>query len=127
MRDAEVFLRLGASVLLLSLLPALVGTRSPEAADGGGMREFPAGRGAGRVFVGGPRFGCGVGRGRGAEGGGMRELVLLDGERDGGRRCGCDGEAGCTDSVVGVWLLRSIGWDWFVVPFMVCRGRAVSA
>lgn len=104
-RDAEDFLSEGFSVLLLSRLPLLVGTRSPDAADGGGMRELPAcGRGGCRVFVGGARFGCGVGRGRGAAGGGIRELAFaLVVERVGGRRCGCDDggvrDGGCGDLV----------------------------
>lgn len=91
------------------------------------MRELLAGRGGWSVLLGGPRFGCGVGSARGAEGGGIRELVLLAVERDGGRRCACDEDAGCTGSVLGVWSLPVIGWDWFVVPFMLCPGLPVSS
>lgn len=88
---------MGASVLLLRRLLLFVGTRRLDAAEGGGMRELPVvGRGGWRVFVGGPRFGCGVCRGRGAAGGGIRALVFaLVVERVGGRS-DCD-EGGVRD------------------------------
>lgn len=102
LRDAEDFLRVGLNVLLLRRLLLLVGTRRFDAADGGGMRELPVfGRGGWRVFVGGPRFGCGVCRGRGVAGGGIRELVFaLVVVRVGGR-CVWD-EAGVRDGGCGI-------------------------
>lgn len=92
LREALGFLRVGASVVLLSLLLLLlVGARRLEAADGGGMSEVPGfGRGGCRVLCGGPGplFGSGIGRGRGAVGGGIRELGFVVGGR--WREGGCD-------------------------------------
>lgn len=86
LRELLGFLRVGASVLLLSLLLLLLllGARRLEAADGGGMRVLPA-------------FGCGGWRGRGAAGGGIRELGFVVG----GRCCeGCLREGGCGEGDV---------------------------
>lgn len=82
--------------------PPLGGTRSPAAAEGGGISELAFERGGWRP--GGALFGCGVGRRRGTEGGGIKEEVFAGAERVGG--FGAGGSVG---------VVRDCGWD------MVCK------
>lgn len=67
------------------------------------MRELPAfGRGGWSEFVGGSRFGCGVGRRYGSEGGGIgEEGFALGAERVGGCCRGCGWDEGGSDGGCG--------------------------
>lgn len=83
------------------------------------MSELPFERGGWRP--GGPLFGCGVGRRRGTEGGGIKE-VFSGAERVGGF-CAWGSEGGVRDGgwdlVPEFWPLRPAGC-WLVVPFIIC-------